>query len=889
MCATLGPSYAAWRAAQAAAAGETVRSLGPAAPPGDALGADAQDAVPWDDGVPWDDAVPSDDPAPRTSPLDRAGFAIGDACPGPRDGTAAKLARALSDVLATEPALPARAPAAAPAPGAPRFATLVTDSLRLGATEKAVLAKRGLVTLERYAYADYTTALYEVYRRDLPLFIGVDAILHTAYVAHDGFLRDLEVEDLVGRTTWSLAKMHCGLPSLAPTLSAETQADLDLYITVARRLLEGREVPSALGQRTIEAEAAELVAAATRERGLAVVTLFGRQRMIDFHTFEPRGHYAGESIGCCDHQRAAPKEPDADADADGGPRLGGYFRALVWLSRITLNLESRGCQDAAPVATSAETDRELLLAFALTELASASHADQELAHIDEAWRALAGPGEAAVPAELATLRARSGVTSLASPGVAQRLRAEIAGRFPRHSHITFAAQGCGDRFAAVATLVAASVPPDATAMMALARADHTVDAAELGYALGHDRARRYLSAGSQSEDLDAARAALAAPPSLGLYGHWLGAITSLAETPSGVRPSLMAADAWADLRLGSALAAYAQLRKNHVLLATHTYSEDACEIPDAWVDPAPATYRALALFALAGADLAAERGLEAWLEQFKDMARIYEALAIIAEHELSGAPLTSAMQRFLAMVVEIHDSDGYGGAPTYDGWYFDLFLTGQRDAFFPAAVEADVFVAPARGEVVSIGARGPVLGVFTVDTGGAKRVLVGPVARAYQARRPIGDDHDAAVRSEPWRDDAAADIAPLPAAVEVTVETKTWRVGDELVDLPSAVAVTLTAGAGGRYTVELVGPNRRALASKRVALAPGASATLRLAMPKQLAAVHVALGEHHQWIDCATFEEMVECREERDADVDADADADDTDADADDAPLPGSP
>src|SRR5262249_21596282 len=150
-----------------------------------------------------------------------------------------------------------------------------------------------------------------------------------------------------------------------------------------------------------------------------------------------------------------------------------------------------------------------------------------------------------------------------------------------------------------------------------------------------------------------------------LYTAWLRAIRGLAEPTPGAVPSFMKTDAFADLRLDSAVAAYAQLRHDHVLLVGQPYDEGGCEIPDGWVEPAPAVYRALPASPRRGAAALPEAG-----PYYERLARVLRVLLAIQELELAGRPLPVEARQFLSMVVEMTPATT-GAAPTYTGWWFD--------------------------------------------------------------------------------------------------------------------------------------------------------------------------------------------------------------------------
>ena len=88
------------------------------------------------------------------------------------------------------------------------------------------------------------------------------------------------------------------------------RADVDLYLTVARRLLGDTAAAPSRGparRRSPSCSTSRCRRAACRR-----LALFGGSRDVDFTQFKPRGHYAGDS------------------------RLEPYFRAMIWLGRTDL-------------------------------------------------------------------------------------------------------------------------------------------------------------------------------------------------------------------------------------------------------------------------------------------------------------------------------------------------------------------------------------------------------------------------------------------------------------------------------------------------------------------------------------------------------------------------
>src|SRR5262249_31356163 len=179
----------------------------------------------------------------------------------------------------------------------------------------------------------------------------------------------------------------------------------------------------------------------------------------------------------------------------------------------------------------------------------------------------------------------------------------------------------------------------------------------------------------------------------------------------------------------------------------------ACSVPDGFVEPAPAVYAELAAYADRGRTAMAAldpKGALGSLGYFARLGKLMRVLGAISEAERSGKPLSADARAFLSMVVEIHGEDiGTGFNTTYNGWYFDLFLDRPAPTTLPppgraehpsmkaASFIADYYTSTNTHTVAYAGASAPRLGIFVIDTGGSPRVVVGPVAHAYEHHGPL--------------------------------------------------------------------------------------------------------------------------------------------------------
>jgi len=299
-------------------------------------------------------------------------------------------------------------------------------------------------------------------------------------------------------------------------------------------------------------------------------------------------------------------------------------------------------------------------------------------------------------------------------------------------------------------------------------------AADVAYVLGHDRARKYLAEdlgkhAGLGAALDVSRGALAtgARGKGDVYSAWLGAALHLADPPLGTTPSFMRSDAFADMRMGSALAVYAQIKHTFVLVAGQGYDGYGCEIPDGYVEPAIGAYDGMLAW------VRAARGvMPSQAAYFRRVEQVLGKLRAIAVTETSGAALSEPQRRWLGMVAEYTPKDGYGDSgepPKYTGWYFDLFPDREQGAERTVSLVADYFTLTNADQVRHLGIEKAALGVFVIDVGGEPRAMVGPVAKGYEVATPInGRLDDEAARAAPdkhgdWLGSYLAKARPEPS------------------------------------------------------------------------------------------------------------------------------
>lgn len=475
----------------------------------------------------------------------------------------------------------------------------------------------------------------------------------------------------------------------------------------------------------------------------------------------------------------------------------GHARIVGDLERVGLSprLERALAAMACAAASAGDRDADLAIATARSLLAG-TIVSPTLGDPAEVRRRVA-----AAPAARPYPRARASLRAAGLDGVA-------LGTLARRADVTALLAALEADEAALGT------PPPTTA----------ASAAELAIVLGHAPDPRAgdlaIDPGRRAALTEEGRAAAG-----GLTGAWWAAIGALASRPAGTVPSFMRSAAFADLRMGSAVAAFAQLASAAPPPPGEPYDQAGCEIPDAWVEPAPAVYQALLAYVAHGAELAARLDPGRATASAATLARIERTLRVlqsIAADELAGRAVSEVERRYLAMVVEMAPGDT-GVPPSFTGWYFDLFADPGG-----ALAEAALATRLGRGGLeVTVDAPG--LGLFVVDAGGPPRLMVGPVAGAR-----VGG-------AAPWAQGylAAAPEAP-PVAIRVTA--------DETLGIEVAVLADVDLG---RVTIEVLDHHRRRLSARSRVISRGTTIVPfpRRHLAPDVELVHLEIGGFHGWVE----------------------------------------
>ena len=634
------------------------------------------------------------------------------------------------------------------------------DSIRLKfpltREELALLGRNRFVVTERLNHDCFGCGFHDVYRNDLPVMITADAVLQALHASYDRILSDVEIGVLQPRLDSLLAALYGMLPRLAEKYRddaplAEALADADLYVTVAKSLLNGAKLET----RFCPAARMDDIWNAVQAEQYVEMPLFSkRARKLDFSQFRVRGHYTREFW---------------DPATQTLKTLGPYFKAMMWLGRIDFLLTPPPAADELPW-TREEIRRMNLGAVILNELIDSSGVRSVLESIDGILRLMVGESDNLTPAELAAIVAGQRLTDaagllddgvfdsyhsalIASQLGGQRILSDCFVMNPFSAEpdtLPVSFRLMGQRFI-VDSYIFSNLVYDRIVYQGEKIWRPMPDPLDALFVLGNDNAAPLLKAELDQYHYASQAASLrylvdSFDPGFwdaSLYNSWLNAVRLL-NPPQNLAtfPLFMRTAAWQHEKLNTQLASWAQLRHDNLLYAKQSYTGmTTCSFPHSYVEPYPEFFRQIARFARQAKSVfegvpavASWRGLGGYFTRLDSLS---EKLGEMALKELDRIPFSQEETDFLKRMLFI---DGMSGSPPYSGWYSELFYE-PWDAAETDYIVADVHTQPTDafgalvGRVLHVGVGRINLGVFLADSPSSDfrpMAYMGPVMSYYQ-------------------------------------------------------------------------------------------------------------------------------------------------------------
>ncbi len=629
---------------------------------------------------------------------------------------------------------------------------------KLAPNELAAFKKNGFVVSERLGGKSFGQLYYDVYHRDLPVFVSSDSVLHAWHRSYDAMLEELELTYLMHSLDAILVGMHDALPKAKSEYGdgvlKDSVLDADYFLAVARSLLKDAVVSTKLGQN----ERLQTTLAAVKNEGMHGFDLFGRARNVDFSQFKPRGHY--ENV----------------------PELRRYFKAMMWCGRTDLRIAG-GYDKTGPLSS----ERELGASMVLLDLLRKGGKDEAWRQFDHCIQTFVGRTDSATFDDLARVASAAKIASpadLKTDADLKKLTAAVqdmgAGKqdvrgdvyvsphpsvkvtLPR-SFTVLGQKFVIDSWVTSKTVyddilwdgqkVQRRVPSGMDVAFAALGNNHVVpnlvERIEAGPHPWRDRTPYQHNLAAVRNVLDGLD-----PKAWDetIYMQWLKTLRTLSAPSDEKLPEVMKTREWAMKQTNTQMASWTQLRHDTILYVKQSYSVIAsCYYPTGFVEPVVPFWAQMDAMASRSADLLEQTPFPEQVQAtqakqvkfFRAFATEMGKLTVIAEKQLNQKELAAADKKVLEDVMQIsHQRAGSGSVPKYTGWYPSLFYRGPMDCMKWDALVADVhtdvesYPPGDPGSVLHQGVGNVDLMVIAIDNGKDRVVYVGPTLSHYEFETP---------------------------------------------------------------------------------------------------------------------------------------------------------
>jgi hypothetical protein len=639
----------------------------------------------------------------------------------------------------------------------------IEQQFPLSDAQRGALNQHGFVVLADAMRPTFGVAYQDLYDGDLPVLVTADSILYALHRSFDEILMHVERSALAPEMDAMLAELHAGLKDGAKEMSPRAAVDLDVYLTVARRLSTRGPIATVTGDTA--SDRVERIMLAIAAESVQPLDLFGRVVDYDYSQLKPRGHYEDEEV------------------------LQRYFQAMMWLGRTEMQIVTY--DDGKPEFNRRAFDS----AFALRWLLDGTHAIDRWTSIDRVMRTMIGEPDSMSPADMPELAEALGVTSPSETNAlsddtvyqalvkgrfgVQRIMSQIMYTDPTDPPLLLPRVHLllGQRFT-IDSYVFNNVTYDRVQDLRTRKKVTRMlpDELDVQFVLGNNEAGKLLEPQLQEFGyqgiLHELRFLVDQHPrdfwEASFYNGWLAGIRAL-NAPNEERagyPEPMRTKAWQHKTLQAQAASRAELRHDTLLYVKQSYSlGDGCEYPDGYVEPAAEFYASMGRLGDRGRELVDEiervgydsGGAAAYFTHWSETMATLEG---IARKELAGEPLSGDEIAFLGATIE-EEIIGCGEVE-YDGWYAKLFFDAATVAEARPTI-ADVHTAPTDamgnpvGWVLHAATGHPAMMVMTVpQCDGTSNAYVGPVSSYYGV---LTDNFQRKTDSE-WELDITKDDPP---------------------------------------------------------------------------------------------------------------------------------
>lgn len=583
--------------------------------------------------------------------------------------------------------------------------------LNLTEGEKSLINKNSFVVSERLAKGSFGEQLEEIYHNDLPLYISSDAILHAFHASYDKILKETELRILIDRITMLLENMNGSFAVIEAKYNhvdslKQMLKDLDLYITVPRKILNSSNQPYYNDNTNIvDSLLTDIESYQATERPLFSIT----PRKIDFSQFKPRGHY----------------------DDEYNPQLAKYFKVMMWFGRIELYLIPPKSFVKIPLA---DAQRQIIISHLLSELIDLSNSKEILDEVEFIIRTFVGEQDNVTLPNLEETFIDAGITNvqqlldtltvkrfqdtlMVKSFSGQKILSQILMHDPMSPDKIEPASAFmpfGQRFI-IDSYVTSNVVYDRVAARRMLPS--TLD---ILFALGNDAAIQLLKGELEkfnySSNLAALRYLIGNYDfdfwNNSIYNLWLNSIRTLnPPTDRSYLPPFMQTAAWWQQKMNSQLSSWTELRHDNLLYAKQSYTGGvSCSYPFGYVEPVPQFFNSIKILAeITLEKLFSISSYDEWVKEsfkiyFDNLAGVADTLGVIAQKELDHVSFSEVEKSFLKRIL-YNNPDHICGAPAHVGWYPSLYYNDWDQAEFHKEdyLVADFHTAPTDASGAMVG------------------------------------------------------------------------------------------------------------------------------------------------------------------------------------------
>ena len=633
------------------------------------------------------------------------------------------------------------------------YSDSIDIKFKLTTSERSLIEQNGFMVSERLSRTSFGDALEEIYDNDLPVFVSVDAILHAVHRSYDLILMDVEQSTLIKKLDTLLTDLHGQLPSLGTKYASypgmkQNLIDVDLYLTVARRLLGNAIIP--LYPETVSP--VDSILDFVQLEQYQYHPLFSSQpKKFDYSQFTVRGHYTQSED------------------------LKKYFQAMIWLGRTEIYLTAP--INIVPPVPKDDVQRQAIDAVLIEEAAATGNVFPLLAEIEEALQSLVGESDNVTLPDIQSLVAETQIDSACQlldtvrlavfqqtlnlkPYAGQRILSQIVESDPSSPDDVTPPSAFllfGQRFV-IDSYITGNVVYKKIKFNGEPVWRALPSSQDVLFALGNNASAQLLeselSQFHYATNLSSLRYLVDSyePPfwQLSFYNAWLNSIRTLnPPTDRTGLPQFMQTAAWWQEKMTTQLASWAELRHDNLLYVKQSYtSSGACSFPESYVEPIPEFYEALRQFASTAAQKSKlltgdSRMVDNIVKYWQHLGGVADTLASIAHKELVHTSLSDEETMFLHCMIGPYNITGCGGdrKPQSPGWYNYLYYRLREYAGYRLQdyLVADVHTCPTDqggglvGWVMHVGT-GPVnLAVVATEAAdGRLTSYIGPVSSYYE-------------------------------------------------------------------------------------------------------------------------------------------------------------